>query len=445
MRTGGGGGGPDQCDEDRAVGPVQPGLRMCAGAARQPRAAARPNPRSWRPMTGRAGPASRKPGRRSAASEGDRRRRLPGDGGRHPHLQHAYIFIAVHHRRDRLRALRHRNRDVDSGVANVAMRDVPPGLSGTASGVFNASRQVGTSIGLAILGVIGADGATSAWTRQAAHLPGAARRVAIRQASNVASARIISVTRVLGTGHRPAAEQAFSQGYQVAVLIAGLGLIAAAIIAAFELRDNRRRELDAAAGKPAPPGDPDNPLSWPGHTTLSSHDLVEGTIMSIIEDIQRRSAHIHWPQNIVPEQADLFAHNDIVIAAPPGKIWEHLIHATAWPDWYSNASDVTVNASSGSSRRRHVRLDHLRRAHPQHRPRIRAHGPHRLVRRDRPVAGLPHLAARAARRGNYLRGNGRDRQRPQPEETLRSNPGHMHRGHDLWNISLKFLCESTQD
>jgi hypothetical protein len=23
-----------------------------------------------------------------------------------------------------------------------------------------------------------------------------------------------------------------------------------------------------------------------------------------------------------------------------------------------------------------------------------------------------------------------------------TNPGHMHRGHDLWNISLKFLCES---
>ena len=69
--------------------------------------------------------------------------------------------------------------------------------------------------------------------------------------------------------------------------------------------------------------------------------------MSVIEDIQHRSAHIRWPEGIVPEQADLFAHNDIVIAAPPGKIWEHLIHATAWPDWYSNASDVTVNASSG--------------------------------------------------------------------------------------------------
>ena len=59
--------------------------------------------------------------------------------------------------------------------------------------------------------------------------------------------------------------------------------------------------------------------------------------MSVIEDIQHRSAHIRWPEGIVPEQADPFA---------------------------------------------------------------------RLAN---------------------------------------TNPGHMHRGHDLWNISLKFLCESTQD
>jgi DHA2 family methylenomycin A resistance protein-like MFS transporter len=146
------------------------------------------------------------------------------------------------------------------GVANVAMRDVPPGLSGTASGVFNASRQVGTSIGLAILGAIGADTATSAWTSQAAHLPGPARQAAIGQTRNVASARIGSVTRALGAGHRAAAEQAFTHGYQVAVLTAGLCLIAAAIIAAFGLHGNRSRKLDAAGDKPAsPPGDPDSP------------------------------------------------------------------------------------------------------------------------------------------------------------------------------------------
>jgi hypothetical protein len=31
-----------------------------------------------------------------------------------------------------------------------------------------------------------------------------------------------------------------------------------------------------------------------------------------------------------------------------------------------------------------------------------------------------------------------------PKKLADSNPGHMHRGHDLWNASLKFLCESTQ-
>ena len=125
-----------------------------------------------------------------------------------------------------------------------------------------------------LLGAIGAEAATSAWTSQAVHLPGAARRAAIGQARNVASARISSVTTALGPGHRAAAEQAFSHGYHVAVLIAGLGLIAAAIIAAFGLRDNRRRELDAAAGKPAPPGEPDNPtiVTQPQHTFAAQPD-----------------------------------------------------------------------------------------------------------------------------------------------------------------------------
>jgi hypothetical protein len=51
-----------------------------------------------------------------------------------------------------------------------------------------------------------------------------------------------------------------------------------------------------------------------------SENQMEDTFMSIIiADLQRRSAHIHWPDGIVPEHADLFAHNDIVIAAAPGK------------------------------------------------------------------------------------------------------------------------------
>jgi len=194
------------------------------------------------------------------------------------------------------------------------------------------------------------------------------------------------------------------------------------------------------------PATPMTPLSWPSHTTLSSHDLMEGTIMSIIEDIQRRSAHIHWPQGIVPEQADLFAHNDIVIAAPPGKIWEHLIHATAWPDWYSNASDVTVNASSGLLGAR-VTFDwitfgaHIHSTVHEFEPtaRIGWYG-----QTDQWLAYHTWLLEPRDEGTTYVvmeeTGSGLS-----PKKLAGSNPGHMHRGHDLWNISLKFLCRSTQD
>ena len=40
--------------------------------------------------------------------------------------------------------------------------------------------------------------------------------------------------------------------------------------------------------------------------------------MSITDDVQRRSAHIHWPGDVNPDRADLFAHNDIVVNAPSG-------------------------------------------------------------------------------------------------------------------------------
>jgi phosphoserine phosphatase len=133
------------------------------------------------------------------------------------------------------------------------MREVPTGLSGTASGVFNASRQVGTSVGLAILGAVEVDAATSAWKSHVAHLTGAARQTAIRQARDVASARVALVTRALGADQREAAEQAFSHGYEVALLSAGLCLIAATLVAALGLHDDRTRALDAVGAKPASP------------------------------------------------------------------------------------------------------------------------------------------------------------------------------------------------
>ncbi len=60
------------------------------------------------------------------------------------------------------------------GVVNVAMRDVPRGVSGGASGLVNAARQVGTSVGLAVLGTIGVHAATTTWAGRSAGVAGAA-------------------------------------------------------------------------------------------------------------------------------------------------------------------------------------------------------------------------------------------------------------------------------
>jgi len=125
------------------------------------------------------------------------------------------------------------------GVTHVAMRDVPPGVSGAASGVVNASRQVGTSVGLAVLGSLGASTAISAWQSAIARLPAPARQAAAHQAQNVAGARISAVTRALGPAYQDAAAGAFTHGYHLAVGAGALCVLAAAVIALLGFRQPR--------------------------------------------------------------------------------------------------------------------------------------------------------------------------------------------------------------
>ena len=166
--------------------------------------------------------------------------------------------------------------------------------------------------------------------------------------------------------------------------------------------------------------------------------------MSIIEDdLIERSANIHWPDGFDPDHADLFAHNAIIINAPVESVWAKLITATAWPTWYSNASDVVVNDSSGqlgqdvtfnwttfglkiaskiSEFVPHSRLgwygngDQLRAYHTWLLIPRSTHSTYVVMEEIGMGDGAKHLAL--------------------------TNPGHMHRGHDLWNMSLKFTCEA---
>jgi len=47
-----------------------------------------------------------------------------------------------------------------------------------------------------------------------------------------------------------------------------------------------------------------------------------------------------WPDSFDPDQAPVFAHNEIVTARPAGDLWPALVRAADWPAWYPHASDV---------------------------------------------------------------------------------------------------------
>ncbi len=44
-------------------------------------------------------------------------------------------------------------------------------------------------------------------------------------------------------------------------------------------------------------------------------------------DWPMRSSEIHWPAGHTPADADLFAHNELLIRAPCKRVWPHLVDA----------------------------------------------------------------------------------------------------------------------
>jgi len=63
-------------------------------------------------------------------------------------------------------------------------------------------------------------------------------------------------------------------------------------------------------------------------------------IKTMQDDLANRSPDIHWPGGFDPTKADLFSHNQLVIHASCERVWEHIVDATKWPEWYSNSKDV---------------------------------------------------------------------------------------------------------
>ena len=58
--------------------------------------------------------------------------------------------------------------------------------------------------------------------------------------------------------------------------------------------------------------------------------------MTMKDDLANRSRESHWPQGFDPTTADLLSHNELLIRATCERVWQHIVEAAKWPEWYPN-------------------------------------------------------------------------------------------------------------
>ncbi len=88
-----------------------------------------------------------------------------------------------------------------------------------------------------------------------------------------------------------------------------------------------------------------------GHAQAPAHQGL-----TINGDGALRNSQIHWPKGFEPEQADLFAHNEIDIQGGCEIAFSNLVGAEAWPSWYSNSKDVRVLNTPDHRLRKNARI-----------------------------------------------------------------------------------------
>jgi hypothetical protein len=124
---------------------------------------------------------------------------------------------------------------VPAGSA-AAMAAVPEGSSGIGSGLFNACRQIGTAMGLAILGSIGASVILADWHRQSASFPPAEQHSAAQAGADVAGGQVHVVAASVGRLALDPAKSSFLRGFALALLLAGATLAVAGLVGFLGLR-----------------------------------------------------------------------------------------------------------------------------------------------------------------------------------------------------------------
>jgi EmrB/QacA subfamily drug resistance transporter len=128
-----------------------------------------------------------------------------------------------------------------------AMGSVSPDKAGIASGVVNASRQVGGALGIAVLGTVGASFATSRWNTFVHTAPAGAQEKTKQLTGLVVGGQSRTIGRLAGPKAQDAAAQAFVHGLNSAMYVGAALTFIAALVAFFGLSGFRQARAQALA------------------------------------------------------------------------------------------------------------------------------------------------------------------------------------------------------
>jgi len=53
---------------------------------------------------------------------------------------------------------------------------------------------------------------------------------------------------------------------------------------------------------------------------------------------------VRWPDEARPDLSPVYGRSEITIAAPPAVVFEHLVRAERWPEWFADCSAVRIEA-----------------------------------------------------------------------------------------------------
>jgi Polyketide cyclase / dehydrase and lipid transport len=171
-------------------------------------------------------------------------------------------------------------------------------------------------------------------------------------------------------------------------------------------------------------------------------EQARGNVISMRSDLANRDRDIRWPQGFDPSQADLFSHNELLIDASCARIWSHIIDATKWPEWYPNSKEVKIASDTVLKDGTVFRWTTFGLPIES---KVNEFAPYTRIGWYGYTPGTPpsfyhtwHLKTRgdACLAVTDEVGNGED-----AVHLRETDQGLMHRGHDLWLASLKWISE----